>query len=62
MSAVEILIADDHELVRKGLISILGKSHPEWTVVAEASNGREAGTRRIAAAERGYCGPVYARY
>ena len=42
MSVVEILIADDHELVRKGLISILGKSHPEWTVVAEASNGREA--------------------
>lgn len=39
---VEILVADDHELVRKGLISILGSSHPEWTVVAEASNGKEA--------------------
>lgn len=42
MSAVEILIADDHELVRKGLVSIVNKSHPEWTVVAEASNGRDA--------------------
>ena len=42
MSAVEILIADDHELVRKGLVSIVTKSHPEWTVVAEASNGGAA--------------------
>jgi DNA-binding NarL/FixJ family response regulator len=42
VSAVEILVADDHELVRKGLISILRRSHPEWTVVAEAPNGKEA--------------------
>ncbi len=42
MSAVKILIADDHELVRKGLVSIVGRSHPEWTVVAEASNGKDA--------------------
>ena len=42
MSKVEILIADDHELVRKGLISILMSSHPEWTVVAEVSNGKHA--------------------
>lgn len=42
MTAVEILIADDHELVRKGLISIISGSHPEWAVVAEASNGKEA--------------------
>jgi DNA-binding NarL/FixJ family response regulator len=42
VSAVEILIADDHELVRKGLVSIVTKSHPEWTVVAEASNGKDA--------------------
>ena len=42
MSAVEILIADDHELVRKGLVSIVSRSHPEWTVVAEASNGKDA--------------------
>jgi len=41
-NAIEILIADDHELVRKGLVSILSGSHPEWKVVAEASNGKEA--------------------
>ena len=37
-----ILIADDHELVRKGLISVLQEAHPEWEIVAEASNGQEA--------------------
>jgi DNA-binding NarL/FixJ family response regulator len=42
MSPVEILIADDHEFVRKGLVSILAASHPEWKVVAEASNGNDA--------------------
>jgi DNA-binding NarL/FixJ family response regulator len=42
MGAVEILIADDHEIVRRGLISILNASHPEWKIVAEASNGNDA--------------------
>jgi DNA-binding NarL/FixJ family response regulator len=42
MNAVQILVADDHEIVRKGLVSILGRSHPEWTIVAEASNGTDA--------------------
>jgi DNA-binding NarL/FixJ family response regulator len=42
METVEILIADDHELVRRGLISILARSHPEWTVVAEVSTGTAA--------------------
>jgi DNA-binding NarL/FixJ family response regulator len=42
MSSVEILIADDHELVRRGLISILTESHPEWKVVAEAATGTAA--------------------
>jgi DNA-binding NarL/FixJ family response regulator len=42
MSRVEILIADDHELVRKGLISILTQSHPEWSIVAEAATGSAA--------------------
>jgi len=42
MSKVRILIADDHELVRKGLVSILAASHPEWSVVAEAGNGADA--------------------
>lgn len=42
MSTVEILIADDHELVRKGLISILTRSHPEWRVVGDVANGSDA--------------------
>ena len=39
---VRILIADDHELVRRGLTSILTRDHPEWQLVAEASNGARA--------------------
>jgi DNA-binding NarL/FixJ family response regulator len=39
---IRILIADDHELVRRGLISILQKAHPEWRIVGEAANGQEA--------------------
>jgi DNA-binding NarL/FixJ family response regulator len=42
MSQVRILIADDHELVRKGLISILLRAHPEWQIVGEAENGQQA--------------------
>jgi DNA-binding NarL/FixJ family response regulator len=36
-----ILIADDHELVRKGIASLITQ-RPGWEVVAEASDGREA--------------------
>ena len=36
-----ILIADDHDVVRSGLRSIL-EAHPNWEVVAEAADGREA--------------------
>lgn len=39
MGVVRILIADDHELVRRGLISILHQSHPEWEIVVQAANG-----------------------
>lgn len=39
--SLRILIADDHEIVRKGLIYTL-KDHPCWQVIAEASDGREA--------------------
>jgi DNA-binding NarL/FixJ family response regulator len=36
-----MLVADDHEVVRKGLVALL--SHrPDWQVCAEAANGREA--------------------
>jgi DNA-binding NarL/FixJ family response regulator len=41
MSTLRILIADDHEIVRRGLVALI-KSHPDWEVAAEADNGREA--------------------
>lgn len=42
MKTPRILIADDHEFVRRGLISILLARHPDWQIVAEASNGTDA--------------------
>lgn len=36
-----ILIADDHELVRKGIGGLL-QGRASWRIVAEASNGRDA--------------------
>ena len=36
-----ILVADDHEVVRSGLRNIL-EAHPNWEVVAEAADGKEA--------------------
>jgi DNA-binding NarL/FixJ family response regulator len=39
--AVRILLADDHEVVRQGLRTIL-KARPEWEIVGEAENGQEA--------------------
>jgi DNA-binding NarL/FixJ family response regulator len=41
MNVLRILIADDHDLVRKGLRMLI-EEHPGWTVCAEASSGREA--------------------
>src|SRR5215212_7861440 len=41
MSRVRILLADDHTLVRQGLRKVL-EERPDWQVVAEAGNGREA--------------------
>lgn len=41
MSSVRILVADDHEVVRKGVRALL-ESQPGWTVCGEASTGREA--------------------
>ena len=41
MSMVRILIADDHDVVRRGLRSLL-EGQPGWVVVDEAVNGREA--------------------
>ena len=39
--AFRIFIADDHEVVRKGLISLL-QAQPDWEVCGEAADGREA--------------------
>jgi DNA-binding NarL/FixJ family response regulator len=41
MGSLRLLIADDHEIFRAGLRSLL-EDEPGWQVVAEASNGREA--------------------
>ena len=38
---IRILIADDHEIVRSGLRSVLD-AQPNWEVVAEAADGKEA--------------------
>lgn len=39
--ALRILVADDHEVVRRGLCALL-RSQPDWEVCGEASDGREA--------------------
>jgi DNA-binding NarL/FixJ family response regulator len=43
---VRILIADDHELVRQGMRTIL-QGEPGWTVCGEATNGRQAVTMAL---------------
>lgn len=39
--AFRILVADDHEVVRRGLCGLL-RAQPDWEVCGEATNGREA--------------------
>ena len=41
MSAVRILVADDHEVVRQGVRTLL-EAQPAWDVCGEAADGREA--------------------
>jgi len=41
MSALKILVADDHDVVRAGMKALL-EDQPHWQVVAEASTGRQA--------------------
>ncbi len=41
MAAFRILVADDHEVVRKGLCALL-QAQPDWEVCGEAADGREA--------------------
>jgi len=44
MKNLRILIADDHDLVRRGIKSLI-ESRPEWQVCDEAHSGREAVTK-----------------
>ena len=44
MTALRILVADDHDLMRRGLKSIL-ESHPGWEICAEANTGKDAVTK-----------------
>jgi len=41
-----ILIADDHEVVRSGLRSII-EAHPGWEIVAEAVDGKQAVSKAL---------------
>src|SRR5277367_1351873 len=41
MKALRILIADDHDLMRRGIKGLL-QSHAGWEVCGEAHTGREA--------------------
>lgn len=41
MSKIRLVIADDHEVVRKGLMLVLGQEQ-DFEIVAEAHNGRDA--------------------
>jgi len=41
MKDLRILVVDDHEMVRRGLRTLL-EAHPGWKVVGEAVNGRDA--------------------
>ena len=41
MGRIRILLADDHTLVRQGLRKLL-EERPDWEVIAEAGDGREA--------------------
>ncbi len=38
---IRVLVADDHPVVREGLVALIARQ-PDMTVVAEAQTGREA--------------------
>lgn len=38
----KILIVDDHEIVREGIRTLISRSHPDWEICGEASNGKQA--------------------
>jgi DNA-binding NarL/FixJ family response regulator len=47
MGMTRILIADDHDVVRTGLKTIL-EAQPGWEVVGDVANGRDAIDRAVA--------------
>jgi DNA-binding NarL/FixJ family response regulator len=47
MAAIRILLGDDHTVVRQGLRKIL-EEQPDWQVVAQASDGRQAVQQTLA--------------
>ncbi len=44
MKNLRILIADDHDLLRRGLKALI-ETHPGWEICGEADSGREAVTK-----------------
>jgi DNA-binding NarL/FixJ family response regulator len=38
----KILVVDDHEIVREGIRTLLGRSRPDWDICGEASSAKEA--------------------
>jgi DNA-binding NarL/FixJ family response regulator len=40
--ATTIFIVDDHEVIRQGVRAIVQKARPEWKIVGEAANGKDA--------------------
>lgn len=41
MNQVKIIVADDHPLMRKGLIDLFNENNKNWNVVGEAGDGEE---------------------
>ncbi len=44
MCAVSLLVADDHEVVRRGIRALI-QEQPGWRIAAEANDGRDAVTK-----------------
>jgi DNA-binding NarL/FixJ family response regulator len=40
--AITIVIVDDHEVIRQGVRAIVQKARPDWRIVGEAANGKDA--------------------
>jgi DNA-binding NarL/FixJ family response regulator len=38
----QILVVDDHELVRRGIVGTIQTRRPDWEICGEATNGQEA--------------------